>query len=63
MNIKTKSLDGRDNKRLETTKPTNKEVTAAYQNRAREYNVDKVNIPSLDDVVEAKDWVDNGSKL
>jgi hypothetical protein len=62
-NKKEESLQGRNNQRLETTKATNCECTAAWQNKDKEYNVDEVNKPSLDNVVEAKDWVDNGSKL
>lgn len=62
-NKKEESLQGRNNKRLETTKATNCECTAAWQNKDKEYKVDEVNKPSLDNVVEAKEWVDNGSKL
>jgi len=60
---KTECLKGRNNKRLDSTNPTNCEGTAAWQNKYKEYKVDRVNKPSLDDVVEAKEWVDNGSKL
>lgn len=57
------NLQGRDNKRLHTVKPTNSEGTAAWQNSESEYKVDQVNKPSLDRVIDAKDWVDNGSRL
>lgn len=60
---KTESLQGRNNKRLKATDATNCESTAAWQNKEKEYKVDRVSKPSDDDVVEAKDWVDNGSKL
>lgn len=60
---KKESLQGEDNKRLHTTNPTNRESTAAWQNSETEYKVDEVNKPSLDNVLDAKDWVDNGSKL
>lgn len=60
---KTGCLQGKNNKRLDATSATNCECTAAWQNKEKEYKVDKVNKPSLDNVVEAKDWVDNGSKL
>ncbi|HWT26877.1 MAG TPA: DUF3787 domain-containing protein [Mobilitalea sp.] len=62
-NGKSEQLQGRDNKRLHTVNPTNSEGTAAWQNSAENYEVDLVNAPSLDRVVDAKDWVDNGSKL
>ncbi len=56
-------LQGQDNKRLDTGKPTNCEGTAAWQNSETTYKVDQVNKPSLERVIDAKDWVDNGSKL
>lgn len=56
-------FQGRDNKRLEKTYPTNKEETAAWQNFESTYKVDNVGKPSEMDVIDAKDWVDNGSKL
>ncbi len=56
-------LKGQDNKRLHTLDATNSEETAAWQNSETEYKVDQVNKPSLDAVMDAKDWVDNGSKL
>lgn len=60
---KKDALQGRDNKRLHTTKKTNCECTAAWQNAEGQYKVDQVNKPSMDSVIDAKDWVDNGSKL
>ena len=64
MMIKHKEkLQGRDNKRMDTAKPTNCEGTAAWQNSEGTYQVDQVNQPSLERVIDAKDWVDNGSKL
>lgn len=60
---KKNALNGRDNKRLHTGNPTNCECTAAWQNKEGNYKVDNVNKPSLDSVIDAKDWVDNGSKL
>lgn len=64
MIIKSKdNYDGKDNKRLHKKDPTNNEGTAAWQNSASNYDVDLVNQPSLDHVIDAKDWVDNGSKL
>lgn len=56
-------LQGKNNKRLNTVDPTNSEGTAAWSNSDKNYKVDMVNKPSLDKVIDAKDWVDNGSKL
>lgn len=56
-------LQGRNNKRLNTVDPTNSEGTAAWQNSEENYDVDLVEKPSLSNVIDAKDWVDNGSKL
>lgn len=63
LNQKEEKLQGEDNKRLNTCDPTNNEGTAAWQNSEDNYNVDQVNKPALDRVVDAKDWVDNGSRL
>lgn len=57
------NFQGKNNKRLKTCSPTNNEGTAAWQNSEDNYKVDKVNKPSLDRIIDAKDWVDNGSKL
>ncbi len=56
-------LDGSDNQRLNAHRPTNNEGTAAWQNSATRYQEDNVNKPSPERVIDAKDWVDNGSKL
>ena len=56
-------LQGKNNKRLDNAKPTNCECTAAWQDSESTYKVDNVNKPSIERVVDAKDWVDNGSKL
>lgn len=60
---KIDNLQGRDNKRLKAKDPTNSEGTAAWQNSEQNYKVDMVNKPSIENVIDAKDWVDNGSKL
>ncbi len=59
----TEKLQGQDNQRAGARKPTNNEGTAAWQSAEGHYKTDQVNKPSLDRVVDAKDWVDNGSKL
>jgi|GEM_PF-463609 hypothetical protein len=56
-------LQGEDNKRLNSKKATNNEGTAAWQNSATRYQEDNVNKPSIERVMDAKDWVDNGSRL
>lgn len=53
----------KDNSRLGKIDPTNKEGTAAWQNFEGYYKVDQVGKPSEQDVIEAKEWVDNGSRL
>lgn len=60
---KQENSHGKNNKRLNTCNPTNNEGTAAWQNSDENYQVDLVNKPSIDRVIDAKDWVDNGSKL
>ncbi len=57
------AFQGRNNKRLNTCNPTNCECTAAWSNSDELYDVELVNKPSIDRVIDAKDWVDNGSKL
>jgi hypothetical protein len=57
------NFDHKDNKRLGEIRPTNKEGTAAWQNFEGFYKVDQVGKPSEEDVIDAKEWVDNGSKL
>jgi len=56
-------FQGKDNERLGEIHPTNREGTAAWQNFEGFYKVDQVGKPSEQDVIDAKDWVDNGSKL
>ena len=66
MDMAMKKLDnfqGRNNKRLKATDPTNCEGAAAWQNAEQNYKIDRVNKPSIENVMDAKDWVDNGSKL
>ena len=57
------NLQGKENKRQNSVKPTNNEGTAAWQNSETNYKVDQVNKPSIERVIDAKDWVDNGSRL
>ncbi|NLL72472.1 MAG: DUF3787 domain-containing protein [Clostridiales bacterium] len=63
--MKLSNNKGEDKKKKDLGKisPTNREGTAAWQNFEGFYKVDQVGKPSEEDVIEAKDWVDNGSKL
>lgn len=58
----SRQLSGKDNERLYSTTPVNNAYTAAILDNAEEYPDSKVSIPSIESVLEAKDWVDNGSK-
>ena len=61
---KAQPLSGEHNKRLKAHRPVKNEGTAAWANIDNlRTDGSKVSIPSLDNVVEAKEWVDNGSKL
>lgn len=62
-NKKAKPLNGEDNKRLKKYRSTNNESTAAWADIDKLKPESKVSIPSLSNVEEAKDWVDNGSRL
>ncbi len=63
MNKKDEQLDGRDNRRQTAFRPTDNEGTAAWTNEATKQKHTNVVIPKMEGVSEAKDWVDNGSKL
>lgn len=63
MDHKEKALTGKDNKRSKTHMPTNEEYTAAWQEADSKYSKDLVNKPSIESVIHAKEWVDDGSKL
>ncbi len=62
-NKKTKALTGANNKRLTKHRPTNNEGTAAWADIDKLKAESKVSMPSMQNVEEAKDWVDNGSRL
>ena len=63
MNIKDDQLSGKNNKRLEEATPVNSEYTAAWANVENIIPESQVTQPSLEDVINAKEWVDDGSKL
>ena len=59
----TKALTGKNNERLKTHKQQNNQINAAWANMESLKSQSNVSIPSMDSVVEAKVWVDNGSEL
>ncbi len=63
MNKKTKPLNGENNARLKKYRPTNSQYTAAWADIDKLQADSKVTIPPIEDVVHAKEWVDNGSRL
>ncbi|HEX2927132.1 MAG TPA: DUF3787 domain-containing protein [Ruminiclostridium sp.] len=63
MNKKDAQLDGRDNRRQTAFRPTDNEGTAAWTNEGTRQEHTDVVIPKDEGVLEAKKWVDNGSKL
>ena len=60
---KYKSVRDGKNRRLQVSEATNCEETAAWQDSAAKCEEDQVNRPSLEGVLDAKEWVDDGSKL
>lgn len=62
-NEKSKPLNGENNKRLKAHRPINNEYTAAWADNNELKKDSNVSIPSLSNVEEAKEWVDDGSKL
>lgn len=56
-------LSGANNKRLNNVDVINSSATAAYADVERTIEEGNVPIPSENDIVNAKEWVDNGSKL
>ncbi len=63
MDNKNYQLQGNKNKRLTCSKPTDNEGTAAWANEETKQKHSEVSIPSIENVLSAKEWVDNGSKL
>lgn len=62
-NSKSEPLKGENNKRLNNKDRLYNEETAAWTNISRMVDKDNVSVPDDDAVDEAKDWVDNGSRL
>ena len=62
MDEKVKALSGENNKRLNKYRPTKQEAHAAWADIDKLKPHSKVGVPSLEGVVNAKEWVDNGSR-
>lgn len=62
-NSKSNSLNGKHNKRLDKMDEVHNEGTAAWANTDEIVSHTNVSIPSDASVIDAKNWVDNGSKL
>ena len=58
-----RQLSGRKNKRLYSKVRLNNNYTAAWADIDKVYPNTNVSAPSEEQTKEAKDWVDNGSKL
>lgn len=59
----TEGLTGQHNARLYTTSATAKEETAPLMDNEKMRKEINASIPSKEDVLQAKNWVDNGSRL
>ena len=57
-----KQLTGNDNARLHSTTRIDSSYTQASFNKEEEFPETHVTKPSLEGVLRAKDWVDNGSR-
>lgn len=56
-------LTGKGNKRLNNTDPLHEQNTAAIADAQKVISETQMTIPSTLNVVNAKDWVDDGSRL
>lgn len=62
-NTKCQALNGKDNKRLNNLDRFHSDMTEARCDIAYETKESKVNIPDANNIINSKEWVDNGSKL
>lgn len=60
---KAKAVCGENNKRLYSDDPIKNEGTAAWSNTQRTTKEANVSIPDEESIVEAREWVDDGSRL
>lgn len=62
-NPKSQPLTGRHNQRINKTTQSDNESTAAWAGAERYAPKSNVSIPGSSAVQNAKEWVDNGSRL
>lgn len=60
---KSHVLTGTHNQRINKTSQTDNESTAAWAGTDHKEAKSGVSIPGIHNVVDAKEWVDNGSRL
>lgn len=60
---KSQPLTGKDNQRINKISKSDNESTAAWAGTDHKEAHSKVSIPSTNAVLNAKEWVDNGSRL
>lgn len=60
---KSMPLDGNHNRRIDKLYELECEAAAAWTNTAKTAPKTNVSIPKEDAVINAKEWVDNGSRL
>lgn len=60
---KSEALSGRNNKRLNRIDTRNSEITFPLADTEEMNKAKGVSIPAIEDVIHAKEWVDDGSKL
>lgn len=58
-----KAVSGKNNKRMKSNQPIASEGTAAWADAQNLMRDSQVNIPSEENIIHAKEWVDNGSRL
>lgn len=62
-NVQKDILSGRNNSRLDKGRPIHNEDTAAWNETDKVLKPSNVSIPSQQNVIDAKEWVDDGSRL
>lgn len=60
---KSEALSGKHNERLNRIDTRNSEITFPLADSKEINKATGVSIPAIEDVVHAKEWVDDGSKL
>lgn len=57
------ALDGKNNSRIERTDAKNQSTTFPLADTGKIHKTDHMTRPSEEDVIHAKEWVDDGSLL